>query len=139
MMRAGRACSVCGKDAPVGDRVSVALLEGPIWVHERCATRLAAGVLESLLEEEGRKPGPIVPRVRRPVLADRYGLTPREYLVLQRMAAGRSNREIAAELGIGYKTVRNMVSQVLAKLDASNRAEAAVIAVREGLLGDHER
>jgi DNA-binding NarL/FixJ family response regulator len=71
------------------------------------------------------------------VLADRYGLTPREYLVLQRMAAGRSNREIAAELGIGYKTVRNMVSQVLAKLDASNRAEAAVIAVREGLLGDH--
>jgi DNA-binding NarL/FixJ family response regulator len=131
-----RACSVCGKDAPVGDRVSVALQEGPIWVHERCATRLAAGVLDALHEEVGRKPGPKAPPLRRAHLADHYGLTAREYVVLERMAAGRSNREIGAELGIGYKTVRNMVSQVLAKLDASNRAEAAVIAVREGLLED---
>lgn len=135
-MRALRACSVCGKEAPVGDRVSIALLDGPIWVHERCATRLAAGVLDALHEEVGRKPGPKPPPVRRTQLADYYGLTPREAVVLQRMAAGRSNREIGVELGIGYKTVRNMVSQVLAKLDASNRAEAAVIAVREGLLDE---
>jgi DNA-binding NarL/FixJ family response regulator len=114
----------------------VALLDGPIWVHEKCATRLAAGVLDALHEEVSRKPGPRPPSIRRTQLADHYGLTPREYLVLQRMAAGRSNREIGDELGIGYKTVRNMVSQVLAKLDASNRAEAAAIAVREGLLDD---
>jgi DNA-binding NarL/FixJ family response regulator len=135
-MRALRGCAVCGKEAPVGDRVSVALLDGPIWVHERCATRLAAGVLEALHQEVSRKPGPRAPSIRRTQLADHYGLTPREYLVLQRMAAGRSNREIGDELGIGYKTVRNMVSQVLAKLDASNRAEAAAIAVREGLLDE---
>jgi DNA-binding CsgD family transcriptional regulator len=114
----------------------VALQEGPIWVHERCATRLAVGVLDALHQEVGRKPGPTPPSIRRTHLADHYGLTPREYLVLRRMAAGRSNREIGNELGIGYKTVRNMVSQVLAKLDASNRAEASVIAVRQGLLDD---
>jgi len=53
--------------------------------------------------------------------------------VLQELVAGRSDREIAETLFIGQRTVQTHVSNLLAKLGAHNRAEAAVIAVREHL------
>ena len=61
-------------------------------------------------------------------------LTPREVEVLQLVAAGRSNVEIADLLFISAHTVSNHVSNVLAKMNASNRAEAAVTASHLGLL-----
>ncbi len=61
-------------------------------------------------------------------------LTPREVEVLQLVAAGRSNVEIADLLFISAHTVSNHVSNVLEKMDASNRAEAAVTAARLGIL-----
>lgn len=61
------------------------------------------------------------------------GLSPRELEVLRLMAEGRTNREIGAELFISEKTVRVHVSRVLAKLDATNRAQAATIAHRLGV------
>jgi two-component system NarL family response regulator len=47
---------------------------------------------------------------------------------------GLTNREIAAELGIAVNTVRNHVRSVLEKLDVRNRVQAAVYAVRAGLV-----
>ena len=67
-----------------------------------------------------------------PGLAER--LTGRELEVLRLVAAGRSNREIAAELFISAKTASVHVSNILAKLDAASRTEAAAIAHREGLI-----
>ncbi len=64
------------------------------------------------------------------------GLTARELEVLRLVAAGRSNREIGDELFISAKTASVHVSNILAKLGASSRVEAAAIAHREGLLGD---
>jgi DNA-binding CsgD family transcriptional regulator/tetratricopeptide (TPR) repeat protein len=61
------------------------------------------------------------------------GLTAREFEVLRLVAAGRSNREIASELFISAKTASVHVSNILAKLDASSRGEAAAIAHRLGL------
>lgn len=61
-------------------------------------------------------------------------LTPRERETLTLVADGRSNREIAAQLYISAKTVSVHVSNILAKLDASSRTEAAAIAHRRGLL-----
>jgi DNA-binding NarL/FixJ family response regulator len=61
------------------------------------------------------------------------GLTPRELEVLRLVAAGWSNPEIAAELGISAKTASVHVSNVLAKLGVPNRVEAAVAAMRLGL------
>jgi DNA-binding CsgD family transcriptional regulator len=55
----------------------------------------------------------------------RLGLTDREFEVLRLVAAGRSNREIAAELFISAKTASVHVSNILAKLGASSRGEAA--------------
>lgn len=61
------------------------------------------------------------------------GLTAREADVLRLVAAGHSNRDIAAELFISAKTVSVHVSNILAKLDATSRTEAAAIAHRAGL------
>ena len=61
------------------------------------------------------------------------GLTEREGEVLRLLAAGHSNREIGAELFISPKTVSVHVSNILAKLNAASRTEAAAIAHRSGL------
>ncbi len=61
-------------------------------------------------------------------------LTPRELEVLRLVALGRSNRDIAAELFISAKTVSVHVSNILAKLGAASRGEAAAVAHRMSLL-----
>jgi two-component system, NarL family, response regulator LiaR len=60
-------------------------------------------------------------------------LTPRERQVLCLIAAGRSNKRIALELGVAEKTVKTHVGHVLAKLDVTDRTQAALVAVRAGL------
>ncbi len=69
-----------------------------------------------------------------PTTAERIGLTARELDVLQLMAGGATNREIAARLYISQKTVTVHVTRILAKLDARTRVEAAGVAQRLGLL-----
>ncbi len=61
-------------------------------------------------------------------------LTKRERDVLVLIADGRANKRIALELGISEKTVKAHVGRVLAKLGVSDRTQAAVLAVREGLV-----
>jgi DNA-binding NarL/FixJ family response regulator len=60
----------------------------------------------------------------------RGALTPREREVLDQLARGRSNREIARELHVSEKTVKTHVSSVLAKLGVQDRTQAALYAVR---------
>jgi PAS domain S-box-containing protein len=64
-----------------------------------------------------------------------YGLSFREFTVLHLVAAGRSDRAIATELGISHLTVHKHVAKILSKMEASSRTEAGVRALREGLLG----
>ena len=61
------------------------------------------------------------------------GLTEREVEVLRLIAAGRSNREIGDDLFISVNTVARHVNHVFSKIDASNRAEAASYATRNGI------
>ena len=61
-------------------------------------------------------------------------LTPREAEVLRHVALGRSNREIAASLGVGEETIKTHVTHLLAKLEVDNRAQAAVQAIARGLV-----
>ncbi|MFY9614903.1 MAG: response regulator transcription factor [Candidatus Dormiibacterota bacterium] len=65
--------------------------------------------------------------------ANAPGLTRRELQVLRSMTAGRSNREIAADLNIHEKTVRNHLSNIYDKLDVRGRAQAVVYAIQNGL------
>lgn len=62
-------------------------------------------------------------------------LTEREAAVLRLLASGHSNQEIARELHLSSGTVRNHVSAIFAKLEVSERTQAALIAIRHGLVG----
>jgi two-component system NarL family response regulator len=61
-------------------------------------------------------------------------LTSRELEVLGRIAEGRSNREIAADLYISEATVKSHVNSLLAKLGVADRTHAAVVAIERGLV-----
>ena len=61
-------------------------------------------------------------------------LTERETDVLRLVALGRANKEIALELNIGEKTVKTHVSSILSKLSVPSRTQAALYAVRIGLV-----
>lgn len=77
--------------------------------------------------------GKVLERVRRQAQARDKGaeLTDQERRILALIAEGKTNKEIAAEVYLSEKTVRNYVSHLLAKLEVGNRAEAAALAVRE--------
>jgi DNA-binding NarL/FixJ family response regulator len=66
-------------------------------------------------------------------------LTPREREVLELLAAGCRNHEIARRLGMSEKTVRNHVSQVLLKLQVPDRTAAALKAREAGAWGGQDR
>ncbi len=63
-----------------------------------------------------------------------YGLTFRELTVLHLVAAGKSDKEIGVELGISHFTAQKHTSNILAKMSAGSRTEAAARALREGML-----
>lgn len=62
------------------------------------------------------------------------GLTPREYDVLQLIAAGNANKEIAARLSITEETVKSRVKNILMKLQANDRTHAAMIGLKRGII-----
>lgn len=61
-------------------------------------------------------------------------LTPRELQVLEGIVHGKSNREIAEDLVITEKTVKNHITSLLGKLQVQDRTQAAVYALRQGLV-----
>lgn len=83
-------------------------------------------------------PAPIQP-VRGPFVVDRarldaLGITPREYEILELIAAGLSNREIAGKLFVSENTVKTHSSRLFDKLNARRRTQAVQLAKEAGLL-----
>jgi DNA-binding NarL/FixJ family response regulator len=113
-------------------------LEGGTPVDEE----LAMGLLWRLSKEgprsqEERARGPALPdppTQQRPTPAPLGVLTPRETEVLTLVAKGHANRRIARELGISTSTVKNHVERIRAKLGASDRTRAAIMALEMGLV-----
>lgn len=70
--------------------------------------------------------------------ASSVALTPREEEVLLLVTKGQTNNQIAAVLELSTGTVRNYVSEILAKLGVSDRTRAAVVAIEQGLVSDGE-
>jgi DNA-binding CsgD family transcriptional regulator len=92
------------------------------------AVRAALAAKDEAVESDGDA----VHRAGQPSPAP--SLTPREGQVLQLMAAGLRNKEIAAELGITERTAAFHVGNVMGKLGADGRVEAIALAYRCGLL-----
>ncbi|MCW2840639.1 MAG: LuxR family transcriptional regulator [Aeromicrobium sp.] len=151
---------LCGVDAPAADELvelwrgasELFVALGDPYETARSAARLAAVLLTTGGDAEGVA---LIAEARetaqrlgaRPLLAEldhlrprpvrsEADLTPREVEVLQHVAVGLSNGEIGNRLFISTKTVSVHVSNILAKLGASGRTEAAAIARRRGLIGD---
>jgi non-specific serine/threonine protein kinase len=98
------------------------------------AREFAAGRGLSLPEVMAVASAVAAARLSEPPPTDMGGLSPREAEVLRLLAAGKTNPEIADALFIGRGTVRTHVSNILGKLDARTRTEAAAIARERGLL-----
>jgi DNA-binding CsgD family transcriptional regulator len=98
-------------------------------------TRLGAAPAAAALRDRLREAGAAVPRgPRRATRANPYGLTARELDVLRRVADGRRNADIAAELVVSRRTVDHHVSAILRKLGVRSRVEAARVAAEHGLI-----
>ena len=93
----------------------------------RCAVLALSLWLTCIATAQGSAPTPATS-------AQTATLTPREAEILALVAEGRSNGEIGKQLFISTKTVSVHVSNILAKLDAASRTEAAAVARRRGLL-----
>ncbi|GAA2719046.1 helix-turn-helix transcriptional regulator [Cellulomonas aerilata] len=112
-----------------GDRTAAGAQLRQAWSQARA---MGATPLVDALETLARRGRLDLPGVR---AASTELLTSRETEVLELVAAGLSNRQIGDRLFISAKTVSVHVSNLLAKLGASGRAEAVTLAHRRGLLG----
>ena len=65
-------------------------------------------------------------------------LTKREVEILTQVACGMFNKEIAVNLNIGERTVKNHISNIFKKIDASDRTQAAVFAIRNNIVNLYE-
>jgi DNA-binding NarL/FixJ family response regulator len=114
------------KDAPTAEFLTaIRTVAGGDAVLAPSATRRLIDQFVPLLPEPGR-------RTRRDDLLEQ--LTDRERSVFAELAAGHSNREIAAALHLSEGTVKIHVSRVLAKLELRDRVQAVVLAYESGLI-----
>jgi DNA-binding NarL/FixJ family response regulator len=116
------ACGFLAKDTPIEDLVAAvrAAGQGAAWLSPR-----AAEVVLGRLRSTETTPEPDLGPVEQ--------LSDRELEVLVLIARGMENAEIAESLSISPRTVKNHVSNILAKLGLPSRVQAAIYAVRRGL------
>ena len=95
----------------------------------RCANRGENPAPDSIMQKVKRS----MTRRQEPIHDD-IPLTNREMQVLRHVALGLSNREIGCSLGISIETVKEHVQNILRKIHVSDRTQAAVWAVRKGLV-----
>lgn len=95
-------------------------------------TQLGPGLFEKVMAAKSK------PSRDEPLLGYLQDLTPRELEVLQLIGRGYSNREIAQELFISERTVKNHVSSILSRLNLRDRTQVALLANKYPILGDDQ-
>ncbi|MEK6683780.1 MAG: response regulator transcription factor [Nitrospirota bacterium] len=99
-----------------------AIAEGESLIHPSVASKIL-NEFSLLAAGKGRKPGRL-----------EHDLTDREITVLELVAEGKTNKEIANVLELSEKTVKNHVRNIFHKLHVYDRTQAAVHAIRKGLI-----
>jgi DNA-binding NarL/FixJ family response regulator len=121
------------------ERVHAALQHGASgYLLKDAGAAEVAAALYAAARDEVFLDAAVARRLAQEIRGPRCGLgalTTREREILTLVAAGLSNKEIAAELVISERTARTHVSNVLGKLNLTSRTQAALVAVREGLVG----
>jgi DNA-binding NarL/FixJ family response regulator len=98
--------------------------------------RLELDAARALFEQLGAAPDLArIASLTRDAPGQRHGLTPRELQVLRLVAAGKTNKAIAAELCLSEKTIDRHMSNIFTKLDVSSRAAATAFAYQHELIG----
>jgi DNA-binding NarL/FixJ family response regulator len=97
--------------------MTVEELTSTIRIVHAGKTRISPGIAEKLAERMGGQT-----------------LTAREHDVLERIAAGRSNKEIASDLQISEATVKTHINSLLGKLGVGDRTHAATLAIQRGII-----
>ena len=118
------------RDAEAGQRADAGQL---IREADELACRVGPGLLRTATDAAARRVGIDLDPVRSTEVA-MFGLTDREVEVLRRVAAGRTNKQIAQELYISPKTASVHVSNILAKMGVAGRGEAAALAHQHSLV-----
>jgi HD-GYP domain-containing protein (c-di-GMP phosphodiesterase class II) len=111
----------------------------PPFTGDDAATQLRAQVRAGLLD--GDAVGAVLRAAGHRAPARREwprGLTAREVEVLQLLARGQANKQIAARLAVTPKTVSNHVEHIYDKIGVSSRAAATLYATQHGLMGNYE-
>jgi DNA-binding NarL/FixJ family response regulator len=111
-----------------------AALDGAIRAVHRGEPLLAPEAAAVVMAKVADAADPAAATAAGPVHPDLERLTAREREVLAGLGRGLSNRQLAAELYVSEKTVKTHVSNVLAKLRLGDRTQAALFAVRVGLV-----
>lgn len=106
-------------------------IRGAVRGESQLDPAVASKVLGEFRRLAGGRPPTPAPEPSEPEIEP---LTPREEQVLALLAEGLSNREIAGRLHLTEGTVRNHVSRIIAKLQANDRTQAVLAALRRGLI-----
>lgn len=115
------ACGYILKETPITQIVDA--VKAAARGESAISPRIASGLIHRLLEPSDTEPDPVGAE-----------LTGREHEVLELLARGMANPEIANALYLSEYTVKNYVSSILTKLQVENRIQAAVRAVRAGIV-----
>jgi DNA-binding NarL/FixJ family response regulator len=120
------------------ERVNAALRNGAVGylLKDAEATEVAAAI-RAAIRGEVHLDSEVARRLTQVLRSGPAGpalLTPRERQILALLGEGRSNREIANILVISERTARTHVSNVLSKLNLTSRTQAALLAIREGMV-----
>lgn len=129
---------------PAARIIALTTFEGDEDIYQALAAGASGYLLKDMLRTElvatirnvhrGHRGIPPVIAAKVASHTPRVALTPRELEVLQLMAEGKSNPEIASVLGRAEGTMKIHVRNILQKLDATDRTQAVTIALRRGII-----
>lgn len=121
------AAASVGASAVLPRTTTTAALREAVRTVAAGGSMVATGLAERLLDD-------VAGMLRRRREQAEIHLSTRELQVLDEVAQGRSNREVAAALHISENTVKNHMRRIMEKLGASSRTEAVAVAARNGLV-----
>jgi DNA-binding NarL/FixJ family response regulator len=132
------------REFPDAKIVALTTYEGDEDIHRALSAGARGYLLKDMMRsqllqvirtvQKGQRAIPAAIAARLAEYTPRIELTPRELEVLQLMAKGFSNPEIATTLGRTESTMKVHVSNILQKLQASDRTEAVTVAIQRGIL-----